>query len=225
MNTRKRRKTSSTTAVTSPEATSSSTVFTTPESQIIATETEDQDLTVTNLEPQPSNVDEMCTPSSASLVVENYSASTSASFVVDPCSASSCTSGTSVVSTPLSTAHSCKDCTRRAKKKPQFTKSQQSTKRKSAEFKKRSVKPEAYHRRARKCEFQLSFFFLCHKQITLANYWPIFVLLPYMYCIIVVHLYLFTCLVALLIFSPSQGNIVMTCKYSLLFCYILAFIR
>ena len=110
MNTRERKKTSS-----SPEGTSSSTVVT-PDSQIIVTETEEQDLT--NLEPQLSNVDEMCTPSSASLAVESYTASTPASFVVDPCSASSHTSGASVVSTPLSTAYmySCRDCTCGTKK-------------------------------------------------------------------------------------------------------------
>ena len=60
VNTRERKKTSSSTVVTSPEGTSSSTVVT-PDSQIIVTETEEQDLT--NLEPQLSNVDKMCTPS------------------------------------------------------------------------------------------------------------------------------------------------------------------
>ena len=103
-----------------------------PASQIIVKETEEQDLT--NLEPQPSNADEMCTPSSASLTLENSTASTPASFVVDPCSASSWTSGASVVSTPLLTAYSCKDCTHRTKK-TQFTESQQSTENKSADFK------------------------------------------------------------------------------------------
>ena len=195
MNTRKRRKTSSTTVVTSPEATSSSTVVTTPESQIIATETEDPDLTVTNLEPQPSNVDEMCTPSSASLVVENYSASTSASFVVDPCSASSCTSGTSVVSTLLSTAHSCKDCTRRATKSHNLQRTNN-----QLNAKVQSLKKEVSSLRHTITElesvsfsylFSFIFFFLCHKQVRLANYWPIFVL-PYMYYIIMLYIYIYS---------------------------------
>lgn len=59
----------------------------------------------------------MSTPSSASLVLENHIASTPASFVMNPCSASSCTSGASVVSTPLSTAYSCKECAHKARKK------------------------------------------------------------------------------------------------------------
>ena len=42
--------------------------------------------------------------------------------------------------------------------------SQQATEIKSAEFKRGSVEPEAYHHRARKCEFHLSSP-LCHKQI------------------------------------------------------------
>lgn len=118
VNKSKKRKSSTSTVVTNPEATTalqSSTVVTTPEtSQIIVTEAEEQDLT--NLEPQPSNDDEMCTVSSASLVVENNIASTPASFVKDVCSASSVTSGASVDSTPLSTPHSCKECIHRAKK-------------------------------------------------------------------------------------------------------------
>lgn len=59
----------------------------------------------------------MSTPSSASLVLQNDIASTPASFVVNPCSASSCTSGASVVSTPLSTAYNCKECAHKARKK------------------------------------------------------------------------------------------------------------
>ncbi|XP_015779715.1 PREDICTED: uncharacterized protein LOC107357589 [Acropora digitifera] len=59
----------------------------------------------------------MSTPSSASLVLENDIASTPASFVVNPCSSSSCTSGALVVSTPLSTAYNCKECAHKARKK------------------------------------------------------------------------------------------------------------
>lgn len=58
----------------------------------------------------------MSIPSSASLVLEKDIAIAPASFVVDPCSASSCTSGASVVSTLLSTAYSSKDYTHGAKK-------------------------------------------------------------------------------------------------------------
>ena len=175
---------------------SSSTVVTTPASQIIGTETEEQDLT--NLEPQSSNANEMCTPSSASLVLENYIASTPASFVADLWSASSCTSGASVVSTPLSTAYSCKDCTHGAKKNPQFTESQQSTENKSADFKRGSVKPEEYHHRAHKYEFHLSLS-LCHKQFANLSY------MCYTFTVCV-HQKFFTGLLALHIFSPSQQN-------------------
>lgn len=90
-------------------------MITTPASQSIGTEIEEQDLT--NHDPQPSNNYEMSTPSSASLVLENDIASTPASFVVNPCSASSCTSGASVVSKPLSTAYNCKECAHKARKK------------------------------------------------------------------------------------------------------------
>ena len=121
-------------------------MVTTSASQSIGTETEEQDLT--NHDPQPSNNYEMSTPSSASLVLENDITSTPASFVVNPCSASSCTSGASVVSTPLSTACNCKECAHKARKKTQFTESQQATENDSADFKRGSVKPEAYHHRA-----------------------------------------------------------------------------
>ena len=121
-------------------------MVTTPASQTIGTETEEQDLT--SHDPQPSNNYEMSIPSSESLVLEKDIASTPASFVVNPSSANSCTSGASVVSTPLSTAYSCKECDYRARKKTQFTESQQATENESADFKRRSVKPEAYHHRA-----------------------------------------------------------------------------
>lgn len=229
MNTsKKRRKTSSSTVVTSPEATtavteteipSSSTVVTTPESKSMVTETEEQD--ITNLvpadlsEPQPStpgesvqhenvepSLDELGTPSSASLVVENCSASTPASFVVDPCSGNSFTSGASVVSTPLSTTYSCKDCTRMAKKSHNLQRSNSRLKTKV-----HSLKEEVSSLRHTITELEsASFIDLC--LVTIDVY--------------VVHLYLFNPPVALEIlncisnhwlahtlvhiFSPSQEN-------------------
>ena len=63
---------------------------------------------------EPSGAD-MYTPSSASVVMGNCSASTSASFVVDSSSGNLCTSSASDVTTPLSTAGRCNDCTHVAK--------------------------------------------------------------------------------------------------------------
>ena len=215
MNTSKRKKTSSSssTVVTSSQATSSSTVAT-PESQTMVTETEEQDLT--NLEPQPSNVDEMCTPTSTSLAVESYTASAPASFAVDPCSASSQTSGASVVSTPLSTAYSCQDCSRRVKKSHNLQRANTRLKTKV-----QSLKKEVSSLRQTIAELESVSFI--HLHILPLTYLPIFVLLPYMYC---------TCCTCTFIHSPAclafsfhPLKKIMTCKYFLLFCFTLAFIR
>ena len=177
--------------VTSPETTSSSTVVT-PESQIIVPETEEQDLT--NLEPQPSN--EICTPSSASLAVESYTASTPASFVVDPCSASSHTSGASVVSTSLSTAYSCNDCTRRAKRSHNLQRANNRLKTKV-----QSLKKEVSSLRHTITELEsVSFIYLHNFAINIfANLFLMAIHVQYIY------IYSLVCLPCFF-FSPSQEN-------------------
>ena len=86
----------------------------------------------------------------------------------------------------------------------------------SAILKKGSVKPEADHHRARKCEFHLS----SYPSINIfANL-----------CLIAIHV--LTCCTCTFIHSPAcitfsfpLEKIIMTCKYFLLFCFTLAFIR
>ena len=156
-------------------------MVTTPASQTIGTETEEQDLT--NHDPQPSNNYEMSTPSSASLILESDIASTPASFLVDPCSASSCTLGASVVSTLLLTACSYKNknlprANKRLKMKVQTLKEKVS---------------RLKHTITELASVSFIYLHLCHKNICHT-------------CAICAHLNLFTGQVALHIFSPSQQN-------------------
>ena len=213
----------SSTVVTSPEATtalleteitgvaSSSTVVTTPASQSIGTETDEQDLT--NHDPQPSNNYEMSTPSSASLVLENHIASTPASFVMNPCSASSCTSGASVVSTPLSTAYSCKECAHKARKKHNLLRAN-----KRLKMKVRTLKEEVSSLKLTITELESVSFIYLH--LFTIN---IFCNLCLIFTIRVLYVYILIYPLAWLpciFFHPLSK--IMTRKYFLLFCFTLA---
>ena len=138
----------------------------------------------------------MCTPSSASLAVESYTASTPASFVVDPCSASSHTSGASVVSTPLSTAYSCNDCTRRAKRSHNLQRANNRLKTKV-----QSLKKEVSSLRHTITELEsVSFIYLHNFAINIfAN---LFLMAIHVQCICIYSLICLPCF----FFSPSQEN-------------------
>ena len=201
----------SSTVVTSPDATtalleteitlsvipSTRTVVTTPASQSIGRETEEQDLT--NHDPQPPNNYEMSTPSSASLVLENVIASTLASFVVNPCSAGSCTSGASVVSTPLSTAYNCKECAHKASKKHNLLRAN-----KRLKMKVRTLKEEVSNLKLTITELESVSFIYFHL-FTINILGNLMSHIGHT-CAICVYLNLSTGLVALHIFSPSQQN-------------------
>ena len=152
----------------------------------------------------------MSTPSSASLVLENDIASTPASFVVNPCSASSCTSGPSVVSTPLSTAYNCKECAHKARKKHNLLRAN-----KRLKMKVWTLKEEVSSLKLTITELEsVSFIYLHLFTINiLGNLCLIFAIhVLYVYSLI----YPLPCI----FFHPLSK--IMTRKYFLLFCFTLA---
>ena len=155
----------------------------------------------------------MSAPSSASLVLENHIASPLASFVMNPCSASSCTSGGSVVSTPLSTAYSCKECAHKARKKHNLLRAN-----KRLKMKVRTLKEEVSSLKLTITELESVSFIYLH--LFTIN---IFCNLCLIFTIHVLYVYILIYPLAWLpciFFHPLSK--IMTRKYFLLFCFTLA---
>ena len=157
----------------------------------------------------------MSAPSSASLVLENHIASPLASFVMNPCSASSCTSGGSVVSTPLSTAYSCKECAHKVRKKHNLLRAN-----KRLKMKVRTLKEEVSSLKLTITELEsVSFIYLHLFTINIFCNLCLIVTIHVLYvCTLIYPLAWLPCI----FFHPLSK--IMTRKYFLLFCFTLALI-